>query len=316
MDQQTIYKYRMSDAEKELNEFLTNFDPSLVNIGNKSTEKGRWKNLLAIKEQDLVDYGISVKSIALTMRQRELNATMISHYENCAKLSTVYECPNCGEKEYTPAHCDNRLCQVCEDRRLRRIKHKYFKEISKMRNPKFITLTIGKIPVIEGEIISYWRKKIYRLLRAFGHKEKKKIRSGFIVMEISRYWFLHAHCIIDTPYFIPQKTLSQKWLKISGRYIADIKRATPRAAMKYLIKYVVKPPEFNSTNDYVNYLIITKKRRLFSTIGTLYKQKQEITRKTELRCQKCGYEMEHIVSWCYVEHWFMIQDYGRMEEVP
>lgn len=285
---------------------------SLVHYRNKSTKyKEYWLNNLVAKEQDVVDGGITRKSIASEMSEREISYKIVLRFEDCCKLSNVFFCGSCGHIEYRTSRCKNRICPICEPIRKKRIMDRYAKAIYSMRNPKMITVGIGHIPVLYGEVLSYWRKQFYRLIR----KIEKKIRSGFVVIELSPSFHLHFHAVIDTPNYLPQSALSEAWEKISGRYIVWISKCTPRLALSYLIKYVVKSPEFESSEAFVDYYLITKNRRLFSTIGELYRCKPPKFIGFMI-CPKCGDMLEYVRSWKYVEHDFMLEYFGSMNDVP
>ncbi len=316
---------KKDESGKTYNNSITDFvytGTSLDYTGNKSTNEKKsrcgwestyeqeWLNDLILKEQDIVDGGITRKSIIDEMRKRGLKASMVSHYETCSKTSILFVCPE-GHIRCFRCHCDNRLCPVCERRRKRRIMKMYRDGILRMKNPKLLTVTIGHVPINHGEVLSYWRKQFYKLIR----KLEKNLRSGFVVMELSPDFYLHFHAILDTPNYIPQDKLSEMWDDISGRYVVHISKCNPRKAMGYVIKYIVKVPTFNSSSAYVDYFELTNKRRLFSAIGDLYGIKMEKFKK-DIICEECGYEMDFFKAWVCIRHDFLIEAYGEMWNVP
>jgi hypothetical protein len=170
-----------------------------------------------------------------------------------------------------------------------------------MREPKLLTLTCGPIPIDYPDILSFWHDRVsyfVKLLRRAGYP----IRSAIIVPELADGMHLHFHVIIDTPW-LDQAWLCDLWFKASqtkdhshqGRYIVDIRKASPKAAMKYITKYTCKPPSYDSTSEYQSYAILVSNRRLISTIGAMYNME-----KTKLiileYCKFCDGQTGNIYS--------------------
>lgn len=181
-----------------------------------------------------------------------------------------------------------------------------------MRNPKLITLTVGHLPEAYPETLSYWRKQANKLL----HRKiiSQHTYSSFIVLEIAANLYVHFHVILDNPRYIPQAKISQAWEEISGRPVVDIRKCNPKTVMGYVIKYAVKTPEYESTDDYFAYAKITYKRRLFSATGNLYDV--DIT-KTAIMCPYCfAYEVKFIYSPSLTLHDFLLKHFNTMSCVP
>jgi len=283
---------------------------SLDNI--QISQQDKWLNSLVVKEQPLHDGGINRQDVLNDMLDRGVDISIRNRFEFCCKRSIVFECENEKKRHfvYQRFHCGSKICPVCNGIREARIRERYQKGIYLMKNPKLVSVTIGHVPVNYPEVISHYRRIFYKFLR----KLTKKINSGFGVLEISPGFFLHFHMIIDTPLYIPQDKLSDMWMEISGRYVVDIRRCNPRWAMSYVIKYVVKAPEFESSNHYVDYLDLTHNRRLLTTYGKLYGMKIEREKEPRL-CPCCGYDL-HFSRIEIVFHEFMLDYFGSLEGIP
>ncbi|MCX6818188.1 MAG: protein rep [Candidatus Aenigmarchaeota archaeon] len=273
----------------------------------ETSQQRKWLEKLLDKEYGFCDGVFPRKAIVDEMRAREIKAAL--DFELCHKNTSGHICTECGRRVERPSTCKNRLCPQCSSIRYAMIMRKYEKPVKDMVHPVLLTVSIGHIPLNYPEVLSYYRRLFYKLVR----KLDSKIRSGFVVIELSPKFHLHFHAIIDTPYYIPQEELSQIWEKISGYEYVHIKKINNNEALAYLIKYVVKSPEFESVASYVNYYQMTKGRRLFSTIGALYKLKSVL--KIKERCT-CGSNELAYLHLEYVEHDFMIKYFGSMDKVP
>jgi hypothetical protein len=91
--------------------------------------------------------------------RRERVAALIEHgetahakrYALCGRRSVQLECPpiagGCGSEEnYVPVHCDSRLCETCQNRRMGRLVEQYAPVVREMENPTLITLTQENAP--------------------------------------------------------------------------------------------------------------------------------------------------------------------------
>jgi hypothetical protein len=78
-------------------------------------------------------------------------------------------------------------------------------------------------------------------------------------------------------YFHPIKFMSQVWKKITGdSYRIDIQavgvgtRESPRRAAGYILKYIRKPPKFETLSEYVDYWLMLKGIRRIHTYGVFF----------------------------------------------
>jgi hypothetical protein len=276
------------------------------------SQQQSWLNSLVLKEQPLNDGGITREHVINDMKRRGYdikNIRIWNRFSLCCRKTIVYKCDK-GHRIFSKFNCMIRICPVCSGLRIVRIKKRYRNLIYQMKNPKMITVTIGQIPLNYPEIITHYRKMFYKFMR----RMYKKIKSGFSALELSPNFHLHFHMVVDTPLFLPQNELSDEWFRISGRYVVYIRKCRPSKALGYIIKYVAKSPEFDSSNYYVDYLEITRNRRLLTTYGSLYGIKHEKEKK-ELLCELCGRKMKYCKTEVTIFQ-FMLDHFGSPEYIP
>ncbi len=285
-------------------------NPLLDVYVNKSTK--RWIETLLNKQYEQEKDGVNRNHVIEEMKKESFSDNRIRAFENCHKSSQGWICQGCEHVQYTPFSCNDRLCSVCSGYRKGRIVRRYRKPLSRLRNPKLITLSIGHIPIDKGDVLSHWRQKAYTLIRRLVNR--KQVIAGFSVTEVSINWYWHLHIVIDTPLYIPFTKLSKAWLEISGRYWVRIQRCNPKKALSYILKYCVKSPEFLDSVSYVSYAVMTRNRRLFSTFGNLFAIRQ---RKTKPRqCPMCYLDMVFFWQQSYNQHGFLIKQFESWDKVP
>jgi hypothetical protein len=225
-----------------------------------------------------------------------------NRFLHCSEQGRAIKCDCCSNvKRFRPMGCGHRLCIVCSYRRERILRHKYWKMLCAMREPKLLTLTVGPVPVDYPDILSFWRTRVayfVKLLRRAGYP----IRSAVIVPELAEDMHLHFHVIIDVPW-LDQAWLCEQWFKATqckdhshqGRYVVYIQKASPKKAMTYITKYTCKPPSYDSTREYQSYAILVSNRRLLSTIGAMYNI-EKITAVILEYCKFCDGQTGNIYS--------------------
>lgn len=227
----------------------------------------------------------------------------------CQKKHIVLECM-CGELKKIPLNCQIRICPTCESVRKYKLDKRIFRYFQLFQYPKLLTLTLSQHRVpdkeMKGKIERYCRQ-FRRTLSDLPHDLRLKYRvigkgyklSGFRFLECEPKedgFHIHFHYILNQKYFIPQKLISEVWLKVtSDSFIVDIRPITKRKGLEYALKYASKPMDifkfkkFGLTEKQIIkiYVELFYKRRMFSKIGIFY----NINLKFELRrfkCSECG----------------------------
>jgi len=100
--------------------------------------------------------------------------------------------------------------------------------------------------------------------------------------EPERY-HVHLHTLMDAAY-IPQAALSSVWEDLTGAPVVDVRRGD-QEALRDVVGYVCKPPEFESVEAQIDYLTTLKGRQLLQPFGSLYGNTPE--KEGLLRCANC-----------------------------
>jgi hypothetical protein len=251
-----------------------------------STKK--WLNSIFEKEYYNSEEGVITPNMVVSALQKSgAPWKTLFRMEHCHTKSCYFSCRECHALKVVPASCNNKLCPLCSRIRKRRILGKYGSIIRKMKNPKLITFTSLPLIVFYPDVVSKFKSDAYAVVKKFF---KQPIPNGFSVIEFgNKTMMLHAHFVVDDPRYVPQFKLSEAWHKRTGAIVVDIRRCTPKMAMGYVLKYVIKPPVFDNTDKFVYYYQITLGRRRFSTYGKLFSiDEGEKKRMGVLFCSHCG----------------------------
>jgi len=84
--------------------------------------------------------------------------------------------------------------------------------------------------------------------------------------------------------YIPQAALSSVWEDLTGAPVVDVRRGD-QEALRDVVGYVCKPPEFESVEAQIDYLTTLKGRQLLQPFGSLYGNTPE--KEGLLRCANC-----------------------------
>ncbi|WP_273838762.1 hypothetical protein, partial [Halococcus sp. PRR34] len=101
---------------------------------------------------------------------------------------------------------------------------------------------------------------------------------------------VHIHAICEMPY-IPQAALSSVWADLTGAPVVDVRRIEKRgdydaeSALSEVLGYVTKPPEFETVEEQVEYLVALKGSRLIQPFGSLHGNTPRV--HGLLRCSDC-----------------------------
>lgn len=235
-------------------------------------------------------YPSSGKSVQAKKRLRLRKQAF--RYEFCGVNYIRFKCKDCGEKVFGRNRCESRICERCARKYANRIRSKQTPLVNALQPTRtkrlmFLTVTkrIGKgfIPTTE-----HFRQLMDEFKVLSTKFYPKKSGSGSLAtLEVGRGWNIHVHAIVYGE-FVHQKTLSDAWLRITGDssivYITQVRR--PQRAVNYLLKYIAKPPKFESVTDLAIYLDAISGLRRIRTFGIFYNFK--ILRHDRFVCAICG----------------------------
>lgn len=150
-----------------------------------------------------------------------------------------------GEVRVHSRACKNRFCPFCSHAKAARISHNVHDWVKTLDRPKLLTLTLqhSTAPLdvqlrALGDHFRNWRNR---------EPMKHGIRGGLWFLQITFNhddctWHPHLHIIIDADW-IPQKLLSDRWLKVTKTSsVVDVRqiRSAEKAA-RYVSRYVARP---------------------------------------------------------------------------
>lgn len=191
--------------------------------------------------------------------------------------------------------CKSRICDRCAESMYRKFRDQALEILEGLpkdtkRRVSFLTLTFKKqelthsyirqcVKSVRKFVNVFYGKYYHRYNRDRGTftKTKSIIDCGAVaVMEIGPSGNLHFHLLVFG-YFHPIKFMSQVWKQITGdSYRIDIQavgvgtRESPRRAAGYILKYIRKPPRFETLSGYVDYWLMLKGIRRIHTYGVFF----------------------------------------------
>lgn len=213
-------------------------------------------------------------------------------YQNCGREFVTFKCKNCKQVYFGENRCESRICEKCAKKHANRIRKRQIDRVKELpldgkKRLAFLTLTIK---AIEGRSISFGDiKRVGDLGRKLFNKHypRKWGNGTFAVIEVGNNNNIHIHALVYG-YFVPQDRLSQTWLKITKNspvvFIKGIK--SPIKCVNYLLKYISKPPEFNSAKKLAEFLDAVTGTRRIRTYGIFYNYM--LLRKASFACVRCG----------------------------
>lgn len=191
--------------------------------------------------------------------------------------------------------CKSRICDRCAESMYKRFRDQALEILEglptdKKRRISFLTLTFKKqelshsyirrcVKSVRKFVNVFYGKYYHRYNRDRGTftKTKSVIDCGAVaVMEVGPSGNLHFHLLVFG-YFHPIKFMSQVWKQITGdSYRIDIQavsvgtRQSPSRAAGYILKYIRKPPRFETLGGYVDYWLMLKGIRRIHTYGIFF----------------------------------------------
>lgn len=141
-------------------------------------------------------------------------------------------------------YCKNRWCVPCGNARSAEMGRQYQSHLSG-KTLRFVTLTLKSDSESLADLIAKIYKDFAKLQRT--RLWIATVRGGVAFLELKYNhsklrWHPHLHVICEGK-FLPQKALSNAWLKITGTsYIVDVRLVRDSdQAIQYVTKYATKP---------------------------------------------------------------------------
>lgn len=256
---------------------------------------------------------------------------------NCGTDFIVLECKNCNTLHTFSLDCGLRICEVCTKKRWSKLNKKYAPLVRSKNPKKLslLTLTIKNLKELNKnsihQLINYFVTFRHR------RYVKKRLSGGLWTLEIKGTrgnYNLHIHSLIEHNFYgrpskyevqnlkIPERLKDTKgivtkkdlltytghdigqimlsiiWSNISGDPVIDIRRVDDsKEAFRYILKYVTKPPDLDTPQDFADFLIAFYATPMIKLYGSWYNAL--IILKPFLVCMHCGFSNWKIImfSW-------------------
>lgn len=215
----------------------------------------------------------------------------------CTHLFRRIYCTGCGDHFDVPVSCGNRFCEVCSWQRRKRVVRKcnlLLKSIPEIpsHSIKFITLTIPNSASLHdcaASLIASFRRLRQRSLWL------NRCRGGVYFIHVTGRpgdWHVHLHIIAQSRY-IPVRSLSRTWSKVSTGRIVHIKAIPASAALKYVTAYSSKidlsGPDALTAGEQLRGF------RMFQPFGTWHDIAASLP-KCRYCCPRCGND-SFVIDW-------------------
>lgn len=217
----------------------------------------------------------SPNRIELLKRSARLHR-QADRYESCGMEYTIIACGACGQVIIGQRRCESRICESCAGKYGAKVRHRQLEiakslKITKKMRLMFLTLTKKTTPGFTPQTSDV--KQVFNHARKLINKlwPKKQGCGAFAVIEIGKGNNIHIHILVYG-FYIPQKTISDRWLKITkDSPIVWIKQVdSARKYVGYLLKYVTKPQNTDDPKDLAYFLDLMIGVRRIRTYGIFY----------------------------------------------
>jgi hypothetical protein len=290
---------------------------------------------------------VSDFELALTNSLQSLSIRLAERFSNCGADFVVIECSNCGTRHTLSVNCGLRICQGCTAKRYTKLYSKYRNLLQSKHPGKLslLTLTIKNVATLDRNIVKTLIQSFLKFRRRT--YVKKRLIGGLWCMEVkgtAGNYNLHIHAVIEHIYFgrpsrreasqisIPERLaetkgissrqdllnysekdigqiiLSAIWQDITTDPVIDIRRVrSHKDALRYVLKYVTKPPDLEAPKDFVEFLMAFSCIPMLKTFGSWYNAIE--FPKLFIMCMNCNSIMSwRIVDASWFPHWRIHQD--------
>lgn len=218
-------------------------------------------------------------------------------YRDCGMHYVYLSCSDCKQAYLGPFRCELRICSTCARKYANRIRQKQsalIKELTPRHGRRLMFLTATKKTKGSSIPTNAELKLAFKEFRKLVNKlyPGKSGCGAFASLEIGKGNNVHIHAIVYG-YFVPQKKISELWLEITNDsqvvFITEVR--SPIKCLNYLLKYISKPPEFDTPDEMAAYLDSIAGLRRIHTYGVFYNY--PFGKKETFLCQLCGSRLEY-----------------------
>jgi hypothetical protein len=231
--------------------------------------------------------------------------------------------------------CKSRLCDYCAEKQFGTFYHGALEIVKSLksdgkRRVSFLTVTFKTQPLTLSYMRScikalrrfvniFYGKWAYRYDKKRGVwvKTKNKINCGALaVMEIGAGGNLHFHLLVYG-YYRSIEQMSRTWLSITGdsyrlwiNQVSIRTKTAPESAVRYILKYIRKPPRFSNLNLYLDYFVSLRGVRRIHTYGVFYARPE--WKKYDREPLECPLTGVPLICVGYAQHNEILLDYHKL----
>lgn len=248
-------------------------------------------------------------------------------FEHCRRRYMVYSCERCSTGFHVLETCKSRLCPSCQYRYCKDLEDQIKGRVGELRRSApagyrimQVTLTVTSNRFGDGLPDRAGIKRLETETREFlqenfGRYKVRRSKSGKLVeakrpkkslkpgddprIWIGRGWVctmevgadnnnLHCHALVWGP-FLPWGSLRDRWAKITGdSFGVDIRIKGLQEAVRYILKYLMKPPKTDSYARMADWLQCIRGSRRIRCGGVFYGRLSKLPReKLPCGCPIC-----------------------------
>lgn len=208
-------------------------------------------------------------------------SSVYERYRSCRVAPILFRC-ECGRGWRVPNSCGVRTCPDCGEYFEARLVRRYapvFRDLKRPDRERLVTLTAGHIPLTRDGLRSVYRQ-FQAVLGLYWD-------TYLCVLQVSAHGSVHCHALVYGD-FVAQSELSDSARSVlgDGGRVVDIRRVgNVREAVRYVVRYAVRSPKFDTPKLRCDYYDATRGVRLVRSRGIAYGLEKK---KPSFCCPDCG----------------------------
>lgn len=195
-------------------------------------------------------------------------------FVRCKSIAWFVRHKTTREVRIASSRCNLRWCPLCIRTKRFVMRSSIIPWVKSVKKPKFLTFTLRH----SSDSLADQLTRLYDAFKLLRRSKlwKTHINGGIWFFQVKKSdadncWHPHIHCIAEGRY-VPQKSLSDTWLKITtDSNIVDIRAVkNAKATADYVSRYATSPCELSSlsTDDSIEVVDALDGRRMCGTFGS------------------------------------------------
>lgn len=214
--------------------------------------------------------------------------SVFARYDVCREAPILFRC-ECGHGFRVPNSCGVRTCPDCGEFAEARLVKRYASAFRDLRRPdrvRLVTLTAA-YPTISPASYRAVYRQFQEVLGLYWD-------TYLCSLQVSPKGMVHCHAMVYGD-FVAQSELSDSAREVLGCPVVDIRRVyNVREAVRYVVRYAVRSPEFVNPKLRCDYFEATRRVRLVRSRGAVYGLGEK---KPSFCCPDCGGALCYEGTW-------------------